>query len=111
MPRVHIEVPDTLYAETPAQANALLRCAQEVVTNALRHAHAQNVWIRLAPAERGIQLEARDDGAGTATLTPGHGLSGMRERFEEHGGRVEFSTAAGHGFAVRAFMPRVEAAS
>lgn len=108
MPRVHIEMPETLYAETPAQANTLLRCAQEIITNAMRHAGAQNVWIRLEAGTDGIRLEAHDDGAGSATLTTAHGLNGMRERFEEHGGRVEFSTAAGRGFGVRAFLPRME---
>lgn len=111
VPCVHIEAPDTLHTETAGQANALLRCAQEIVTNAMRHAHAQNVWIRLAEGNDGIQLDARDDGAGSVAFAPGHGLNGMRERFEEHGGHVEFSTEAGRGFAVRAFMPRMEPAS
>jgi signal transduction histidine kinase len=111
LPRVHVDVPDTLCVESPGQANALLRCAQEIVTNAVRHARAQNVWIRLAPGPGGIELDARDDGIGAARLRPGHGLNGMRERFEEHGGNVEFSAAAGRGFAVRAFMPRLEPGS
>jgi signal transduction histidine kinase len=109
-PRVHVEAPEPLYADTPAQANALFRCSQEIITNATRHARARNVWIRVAVAEGGIRLEARDDGVGAATLVPGHGLSGMRERFEQNGGTIEFSTAAGHGFAVHAFMPRAETA-
>jgi signal transduction histidine kinase len=104
-PRVHVDVPDTLFVETPAQANALLRCAQEIVTNAMRHANAQNAWIRVAASAGGIELEARDDGAGAATLAPGHGLNGMRERFEELGGSIEFSTSPGQGFTVRAFIP------
>jgi hypothetical protein len=34
----------------------------------------------------------------------------MHERFEEYGGRIEFTSGAGRGFEVRGFMPRPEAA-
>jgi signal transduction histidine kinase len=44
-------------------------------------------------------------------LRSGHGLTGMRERFEAHGGRVEFSTAEGRGFTVRASLPAAETPS
>lgn len=111
LPRVHVRVSEVLSLDTPEQANALLRSAQEVVTNAIRHAHAQNIWLEVSSTDRGIQLDARDDGGGATALTLGHGLSGIRERFEEHDGTVEFSTASGQGFAVHAFMPRREPAS
>ena len=46
-----------------------------------------------------------DDGRGVANLEWGNGLSGMRERFEEHAGRVEFDAGDGRGFEVHGFMP------
>jgi len=49
--------------------------------------------------------------SGADVVTWGNGLRGMRERFEEYSGRVEFSSAKGRGFEVRAFMPRADAAS
>ena len=106
-----VKVSEVLSLDTPEQANALLRSAQEVVTNAIRHAHAQNIWLEVSSTDRGILFDAHDDGAGATALTLGHGLSGIRERFEERDGTVEFSTASGQGFAVRAFMPRREPAS
>ena len=105
-PRIHVVVPDLLYVDTPAQANAPLRCAQEVVANAVRHGSAQNVWIRVEQSEKGIEFRGTDDGDGATVVTPGAGLTGMRERFESHGGSLELTTAAGEGFALRAFMPR-----
>jgi signal transduction histidine kinase len=110
VPRVHVDVVDALAVETPAEANTLLRCAQEVVTNATRHARAQNVWIAVTATPEGVELHAHDDGHGADVVVPGHGLSGMRERFAEHGGRVEFSSGAGQGFVVRAFLPKPERA-
>lgn len=109
--RVHVEAADTLTVDSPAQANVLLRCAQEVVTNAIRHASAQNVWLALSSTSEGVELNAYDDGAGADVIVPGHGLNGMRERFEEHGGYVEFSGGgAGQGFRVCAYLPQAESA-
>jgi signal transduction histidine kinase len=110
IPNVHLEVGDELTVDTPAHAIVLLRCVQEIVTNTRRHARAQNLWITVTSAVEGIELCARDDGAGAEMLEEGHGLRGMRERFAEHGGRIEFDTRAGRGFVVRALLPRAEPA-
>lgn len=107
-PRIHVNAPDTLAVDTLAEANVLLRCAQEVVTNTIRHAAARNVWIAVASTPDGVELHAHDDGVGADVVVPGHGLHGMRERFSEYGGRVEFSGGAGQGFTVRAYLPRTD---
>jgi signal transduction histidine kinase len=108
IPRVHVEVGEELAVDTPAHANVLLRCAQEAVTNARRHARAQNIWITVNSTAEGVELCARDDGKGVEDVEEGHGLIGMRERFAEFGGRIEFDTCAGQGFVVRGFLPRAE---
>jgi signal transduction histidine kinase len=108
--QVHFDMPASVDLDDAARAHALLRCVQEIITNASRHAAARNLWIRLANTRDGIALHARDDGRGTALLTWGNGLKGMRERFEEYAGRVEFTSSEGHGFEVHGFMPRVETA-
>jgi signal transduction histidine kinase len=107
---VHLEVPDDMQLEDPTQAQALLRSVQEIITNATRHAAAEHLWITVGQTAGGITLDARDDGHGTADITVGNGLKGMRERFEEHSGTIEFVTAAGRGFEIHGFMPAVEPA-
>ena len=102
---VHLAIPDTLIVEDPARAETLLRAVQEIITNTTRHAHARNLWIDLAEADGGIMLTSRDDGRGTDPIRPGHGLTGMKERFEEHGGRVDVRSGRGRGFHVQAFVP------
>ena len=104
--QVHLDMPAHVEVEEPAQAHALLRCVQEIVTNAARHASARNLWITIVQREQGIDLHARDDGRGAAVLQWGNGLRGMRERFEEYAGRIEVQSSAGRGFEVRAFLPR-----
>jgi signal transduction histidine kinase len=110
VPSVLVDIATDLAVDTPAEANTMLRCAQEVVTNAVRHSGAQHVWIVVTETPAGVELHARDDGHGANVIVPGHGLTGMRERFAEYGGRVEFTSAAGQGFVVHAFLPRAESA-
>jgi signal transduction histidine kinase len=107
---IHLQMPERLDVDDSAQAHALLRCVQEIITNTARHAAARNLWITIAQRPDGIDLHARDDGRGSSDVQWGNGLRGMRERFEEYAGRVEFQSVAGQGFEVRGFMPRPEAA-
>lgn len=108
---IHLDMPESVAVEDAAQAHALVRCVQEIITNAGRHAAARNLWIAIERRPDGIALHARDDGRGAGEVTWGNGLTGMRERFEEHAGRVEVMTRLGHGFEVHGFMPRAEGAS
>ena len=102
---VHLHVPERLMLGDTAQAQSLVRCVQEIITNATRHANARNLWITIEQDESGVALHARDDGRGAAAVTCGNGLTGMRERFAEYSGRVEFGARPGEGFEIRGFMP------
>jgi signal transduction histidine kinase len=88
-----------------ASALTIVRCVQEVLTNTLRHADADNLAISIVIDDAGVRLNTRDDGRGTAYLVPGNGLNGIRERIEQRGGEVALQTAAGRGFAVIARVP------
>ncbi len=107
-PRVHVGVAPDLSIEDPAAGEVVLRCAQEIVTNAVRHSRAENLWLDVTRSEAGIQVRGRDDGRGAAAVASGHGLSGMRERVERHGGTLSLETAPGRGFSVTAVLPAPE---
>jgi signal transduction histidine kinase len=104
-PRVHLVLPDDLRLDDPERAHALLRCAQEALTNAVRHAGARNLWLELVQGADGLELHARDDGRGAGTVEAGNGLNGMRERLEALGGRLAVESAPGQGFQVTAWLP------
>ncbi len=107
--RVHLDVPQPLALEDPARAHCVLRCVQEIVTNALRHARAQNLWIEVVCEKDGsISVDAKDDGCGAAVVRTGGGLSGMRARLEEMGGFL--SVASAPSFAVSARLPAARGA-
>jgi signal transduction histidine kinase len=107
-PRVHIGIAPDLSIEDPAAGEVVLRCAQEIVTNAVRHSRAENLWLDVTRSEAGIQVRGRDDGRGAAAVASGHGLSGMRERVEHRGGTLSLETAPGRGFSVTAVLPAPE---
>jgi signal transduction histidine kinase len=104
-PRVHLRVADDVAISDPTCAQTIVRCVQEIVTNAIRHARAANLWIELARTNGRVELTAKDDGQGAGEIRPGHGLTGMRERLELVGGHLEVRSAIAQGFQVTALIP------
>lgn len=105
VPAIHIDILPGI-AVSPDHAHALVRCAQEAVTNAVKHADAENLWLQIRPDSHGVRLIARNDGTPRPTETaPGFGLLGMRERVEELGGRLAVQPGASYGFTVDAWLP------
>jgi signal transduction histidine kinase len=103
---IHLDLPPRFGVEDPQRAQVLLRCTQEIVTNTVRHAAARNLWLRFEQTpDQAIAIHARDDGRGSDTLSPGNGLTGMRERLAEFGGRLNIETARDRGFALDAWLP------
>ena len=87
------------------RSHALWRCCQEIVTNAVKHSEAENLWIAIHMRGGQVELTARDDGSGASRVTPGHGLEGMRRRLDEMGGVLDLETRPGAGFRVRVTLP------
>lgn len=104
-PTIHLQMQEPFLVDDPEQANVLLRCAQEIITNTLRHAQADNLWLSLGRDGGTITLTARDDGRGSDQHRPGNGLRGMRERLAQHGGTVAVATAPGRGFSLDLTLP------
>jgi signal transduction histidine kinase len=109
-PRVHLEVDRDLEVEAPL-AHTIFRCVQEALTNAVRHANAKNVYLTIEARGRTVTVTARDDGRGAVELQAGHGLSGLRERIEGMGGKVEIEARSGAGLTLRALLPARAGAS
>ncbi len=81
----------------PAPVEAALAMAlREAVTNVIRHARAARVDVELIETGEHWCLGVSDDGRG-ATGSHGVGLTGMRERIEGVGGRLEIESTAGAG--------------
>ena len=88
--------------------DALFLIAQEALNNALRHAKASNVVVRIETTQ-GIALEVEDDGCGCdleqVRQGGGIGLIAMRERAEKLGATLEIHSTPGVGTRVRVSLP------
>lgn len=104
-PRIHLHVSPGLEMADPERAHTIVRCVQEVITNAVKHSDAANLWIELSTADGTLRLRVRDDGIGAVQITPGNGLCGMAERLEALGGRLRFAAEPGRGFWLEASLP------
>jgi signal transduction histidine kinase len=102
---IHLDIADPLTVDDPERAHVLLRCTQEIITNAIRHAGARNLWIRVFRDGADVVLDARDDGLGAEQVDHGNGLRGMRERLSQYGGRLDVDSQGGAGFRLRASLP------
>lgn len=102
---IRLELPPRFSVEDPRRAQVLLRCAQEIITNTVRHSGADTLWLGFELINGEAVIHARDDGRGTDGLKPGNGLSGMRERLAQFGGRLDINTGRDRGFALDAWLP------
>jgi signal transduction histidine kinase len=104
--QISMETPCPFLLDDPERAHVLLRCTQEIITNAVRHAHAGQLRLQYSYDDhRSVRLLASDDGRGAETPVAGNGLRGMRERLAAYGGRVEIVTRPGEGFVLELHLP------
>jgi signal transduction histidine kinase len=94
----------------PAQIeDDALRVVQEGLTNAMKHAPGARVRVRLVLTDDALEIEVRDRGGRTpsslARTGAGLGLSGMRERIESLGGRLDAGPCAEGGWRIDARLP------
>ncbi len=88
-----------------AETEAALRfVASELVTNALKHASAQRVVVRLALIDGRLVLTVSDDGSGGAD-PDGSGLTGLDDRVRSRGGRLIVTSPVGAGTTATASIP------
>lgn len=95
----------------PAARDEVYRIAREALVNALRHSEAEIIEAEVDYGTRWLRVSVRDDGSGIEAEVlhagrDGHwGLSGMRERAERIGARLELRSRAGAGTEVELAVP------
>jgi two-component system NarL family sensor kinase len=86
----------------------LYRIAQEALTNAVRHAAAHTIKVRLTAQPGEVRLSIDDDGQGfdSSLIAKDHyGLVGLNERAHLLGGSLSLQTSAGEGTRVEVTVP------
>jgi signal transduction histidine kinase len=105
---IHLEVSAQELRLSDDVAIAIFRITQEALNNAIRHADASEIVVRLTQYPDHLRLTVTDDGRGIAGgIEPGRfvarghlGLAGMRERAAMIGGKLDVQTAADYGTVV-----------
>ncbi|MGQ5261094.1 sensor histidine kinase [Micromonospora sp. ZYX-F-536] len=92
---------------------AVLRLTQEALTNVAKHAGSSALAHLVVAVEDGaVHWEVSDDGGGAVSAAVpsggGHGITGMRERVDVLGGRLEAGPTS-TGWRVRTVLPAVPA--
>src|ERR1700683_2859465 len=99
----------------PELESTIYRIVQEALTNVSRHAQATKAVVSVREHDAVIRASVTDDGRGlpeASRLGPrgdglegGFGMSGMRERAELGGGKLELMPAPGKGTTMRLTVP------
>jgi two-component system NarL family sensor kinase len=100
---VQVEIPVDLPRMPAAVELAVYRIATEALTNVVRHSSATTVRLRLV-CDGELRCEVLDDGAVNGSWRSGVGISSMRERAAELGGRCDVGSGPDGGH-VRIFLP------
>lgn len=89
----------------PAVAHAAFRSVQEATSNAVRHSGAALLHIALSKSGGGLAIDIGDNGRGAQQENAGNGLSGIRERVEELGGKLAAGNRPEGGFGMHIWLP------
>lgn len=99
----------------PEAEAALLRIAQEVLSNTRKHANASRTMLTLSYMDDQVVLDVSDDGLGFDPAAPkrkmhpqdtgGFGLVAIRERTDQFGGRLLIESAPGNGTTIAVELP------
>ncbi len=85
------------------EENVIYRIIQEGITNAIRHGHADCIWVDARKEEGIFKLKIKDNGVGCKEIKKGFGTKHMKERVNMLGGTISFSGE--NGFLINAQIP------
>ncbi|MBD2108196.1 PAS domain S-box protein [Nodosilinea sp. FACHB-13] len=98
---LYYEIEGTVYSLPTEVENNLLRMGQEALTNAIKHANADEIRVELVYDRDQVCLRVQDNGqgfgVGNIPASEGFGLLGMSERAERIGAQLTIRSQPGQG--------------
>ncbi|NCT48890.1 MAG: sensor histidine kinase [Paraglaciecola sp.] len=86
------------------QAEVLFRCAQESITNIMRHSNADHCTLKLQQCGDDIVHTVTDNGKQVNPINAGNGLTGMAERVSKLDGKLHYAMSQ-LGFSLNVVIP------
>ncbi|MFH9296608.1 sensor histidine kinase [Streptomyces sp. NPDC017520] len=99
---IHVEVDAEVDADEERTA-VLIRVAQEIITNTIKHAGAAELALTVKLKDGTLTLSGINDGTTPRNITMGNGLTGLKERLKPLGGHLTIRTTP--QFTVEARLP------
>jgi len=97
------------WAVSPEARHNLFLAVKETLTNVIRHAGANEVWLRVTATEKILTVVIEDNGHGfdrKNTAEFADGLNNITQRMTEIGGRTSIESAAKTGTRVSLTFPQ-----
>lgn len=104
-------LPETL---SPLYKITLFRIVRELANNALKHAKADNLTIRLWETHDAVHCQIKDDGIGIDPVAAGgrgFGLATIGSQVAQFKGDIDIDSATGRGTNVHVWLPKQEGSS
>ena len=86
-------------------ATTVYYVTSEAIANAVKHAGATRIDVRIARDDGRLAVRVSDDGRGGALLAAGSGLAGLSDRVSAIGGELALESRDGRGTTVEALVP------
>ena len=103
---IPVEVDVNTDGRLPEQVEvAVYYVVAESLTNIVKHADASSATVVVDRADRVVLVSIRDDGVGGADLSRGTGLTGLLDRVQALGGRIDVESPVGAGTHIHAELP------
>ncbi|MGQ5248190.1 sensor histidine kinase [Xanthomonas arboricola pv. corylina] len=104
-PALRLQIDPAVRITDARVAELLLRLVQEALTNAVRHANANEVAVHLQCVDAQLQVDICDDGRRAERIREGNGITGMRERLAALHGQLELGRTPTGGMHLMARLP------
>ncbi|CAD1798112.1 sensor histidine kinase [Xanthomonas arboricola] len=104
-PALRLQIDPAVRITDARVAELLLRLVQEALTNAVRHADANEVAVHLQCVDAQLQVDICDDGRRAERIREGNGITGMRERLAALHGQLELGRTPTGGMHLMARLP------
>lgn len=79
----------------------IYKSIRECITNAMKYAEAEHIWIALSVTDTGIEFSVADDGVGVDVIRKSYGILGIEDRMKKWNGICRFNSTKNKGFSLQ----------
>ncbi|MDP4145858.1 MAG: sensor histidine kinase [Bacillota bacterium] len=105
--RLNLDMEDSVEEVNPDIKNCIYKTVREAVTNGIKHGKATVFNVEILKSSGIIVLKVKNNGLECDTIVKSNGVRGIEDRINALGGKVDFISGKGIGFAIEATIPEL----